>query len=194
MFLTFFADNVHKLRFTSRVDFGHVEPLFHGRQAKFGDGPIYELPDPLLRDAHLASHLLQGHRLATGVQSVAIADDPSLAIVELFQQLGDHAYPLDLGRLFGSLIGPLVGRRQEHLVTRVAEPSVVAVLSRNGLRKVPNDRAGGIRAEPEPPGIVELLDGPHQRDVSVAHQLEQRLRDYGHTAWSSPPPAAGSPG
>ena len=84
--------------------------------------------------------------------------------------------PLGLGRLFGLLVGPLVPYRLEHLLGPRAKPGAVTVLLRDGPCEVPDDRPGGIRAELEPPRIVELLDGPDQRDVSVADQLEERLR------------------
>ena len=103
--------------------------MFRGHLAKLGDGPGCQLPDPFFRDAHRGTHLPEGHRFATGIQSIAIADDPSFAVVELFQQLGDLAFPLDLGRFFGLLVGPLVRHSLEHVRPRVAEPGVVAVLS-----------------------------------------------------------------
>ncbi len=107
------------------------------------------------------------------VEPVAADDDRLLAGVEPVEKLAHLLQAVALGDPLLILIGPHVRRRLEHVHVGRPKPVSTLVLVGDRAGVVLHDRPRGVGAELVAPGIVELLDGPDERHVAVAHEVEE---------------------
>ena len=121
------------------------------------------------------------------VEPVAADDDRLLAGVEPVEKLAHLLQAVALGDPLLILVGPHIRRRLQHVHVGRPKPVSTLVLVGDRAGVILHDRPRGVGAELVAPGVVELLDGPDERHVAVAHEIEEgvarrhaALRDRDH--------------
>src|ERR1700674_3520587 len=97
------------------IQAGNFDLLFLSRDPQLVQGPSFDLPDPLLGDAHFGAHFLQGLRLVGLYAPQATNDNLLLALVKAFQNLADLSLALVLRAFLLVLVASTLFGAIEHV-------------------------------------------------------------------------------
>src|SRR6185312_5935242 len=147
-----------------------VDVLLGGPFAELLHAADVDLAHPLLGDSEVLADLFQRHFLRA-VQADSHANHIAGPRIEVVEQMVDASPGSVRGGQHLLLIRADIRLGLEHILMTRDVTLLVRLLVRNRTGVVFHDCPGGVSAELEAAAVIELLHGPHERQIAVADQV-----------------------